>query len=91
MRSIRGKMTVLTVAAVIISILSIGVISILSIRAEEENAARQQMTLISQVGQMKLDASLNSIEQSVLTVFRFATEELNSGEEADIAGHVDLV
>ena len=91
MRSIRGKMTVLTVAAVIISILSIGIISILSIRTEEENAARQQMTLICQVGQMKLDASLNSIEQSVLTVFRFATEELNSGKETDIAGHVDMV
>ena len=90
-RSIRAKIMFLIYTAIIVSILSIGIISILSIRTEDETSARQQLTLISRSEQMGIDDYLNSIRQSVDTVSRFASDDLNREGDTDLNGHLERV
>lgn len=92
MKSIRSKFTLLMVLAVVVSILAVGITSIVSIKMEEDASAGDQMLLLCQTEQLQLDAYLNSIEQSVQTVFRFAQEDLNSKDSDDILeNHLDRV
>lgn len=92
MKSIRSKIAALTIAAVLISILAIGVISIISIKNEANQTATREMELICENQQESMDACLNSVEQIVDTVSRVATDDLSSGSGAgDLKGHVDGV
>ncbi len=90
LRSIRTKFLALTVLSVIVSILAIGLTCIISIKVEEDNNARQQMILLCETKQQEVDAYLNSIEQSVATVSRLATDDLNGGD-VDLDSHLALV
>lgn len=65
MHSIRFKITALTVAAVLISILVLGGIGVLAISAESDRSSAEKMQLIAEDTKRLLDAYLNSLQQSV--------------------------
>ena len=90
MRSIRGKISILTIAAVVVSIMAIGLASIYNIRSEEDDSARREMALICKDQQMTMDAYLNSIQQSVLTVSHLAEEDLAKGD-VDLKEHLGMI
>lgn len=77
MHSIRLKMTAVTIAAIITSVLVLGGIGIISIGSESDRSSAENMHLISQNTQLKLDAYLNSIEQSVNMAIRIAHNSLD--------------
>ena len=82
MHSIRLKMTAVTIAAIITSILALGGIGILTIGAESDRSSAEKMGLISENTQRQLDAYLDSIEQSVSMAIRMAHDSL---DDPDIA------
>lgn len=83
MHSIRYKITLLTLVFILVGVLAVGGVSILSIRSEGSKSSQQEMTLVCRNLQMTIDDYLNSIEQSVGMVSRYAGESLNSAELVD--------
>ena len=90
MHSIRYKIVLLTVAAIVVSIFSIGLISIYTIRAAQNQNSRDRMFLTAQNVSMSLDSYLNSVEQSVETVYNYASEDL-SNPDHDMESHLAKV
>lgn len=78
MHSIRLKMTAVTIAAIMTSILALGGIGILTIGAESDRSSAEKMNLISENTQRKLDAYLESIEQSVNMAIQMAHDSLDN-------------
>lgn len=71
-------MTALTIAAILVSVLSIGGISIFSIRSGGDRDSVEKMVLICESTRKTLNEYLLSIEQSVDMVSRYAGEELTN-------------
>ena len=78
MRSIRVKITAITLAAILTSILSIFIIGYLTIRAETDRRSVETMNLIGMNTQKDLDMYLESIEQSVEMTANLAIDSLDS-------------
>ena len=68
----------MTMAAILISVLTVGVVSVLSIRRESDRSSVQEMRLLCENCRSGIDESLNSIEQSVDVIARYALEEMSS-------------
>ena len=72
MHSIRLKIMAVTIAAILTSILALGGIGILTIGVESDRNSVEMMRLISENMQLKLNAYLDSIQQSVNMAIRVA-------------------
>ena len=77
MRSIRTKITLMTLAAIVVSVLAVGGIGIYSIKSEGDRNATLQMRLLCDNQRKSLNEYLDSIEQSVNMVSRYVTRDLN--------------
>ena len=95
MRSIRATITVITIIAILTSILSVFAASFLIIQNETDKNSVSMMNLIDQNAQKSLEKYFESIEQSVEIAANIAIEDLDSvflvecgairaGNEADI-------
>ena len=80
MHSIRLKIMVTTVIAVLISFLALGTICVFSIGAQSDRNSVEKMGLLSENTQLGLDHYLDSIEQSVSMAIRMAHDSLNSAD-----------
>ncbi len=88
MISIRFRITILTLTAILVSVLAIGVVSLVSIRGEGERSSNQTMRLLCDNCRYSIDDYRNSIERSVEIVSRYALDELSSVElmEGGVSG-----
>ena len=77
MHSIRFKITAITIAAILTSILAVIGTSYLTIKAENERGSAVTMSLLSQNVQKSLDDYLDSIEQSVELAANIAYDSLD--------------
>ena len=78
MRSIRTKITALTLAASIISIISFGIIGIYFSVQESNQLSAQTLSLTCENRKASIDQYLLSIEQSVSMISRYAVDTLDS-------------
>ena len=78
MHSIRTRVTALTIAAMLVSLLSIGGMSIYSVKREGDRHTAQAMSLLCDNCRQNLNEYLNSVEQSVDMVTRYVGETLSS-------------
>lgn len=85
MRSIRTKISLITMVAIVVSVLLVGGVGILFLRNEGERGSDQEMTLLCDNQRKTLNEYMKSIEQSVDMVARYAEEEL-SGMELEEGG-----
>lgn len=74
MRSIRTKITALTLAAVLISVLSFGVIGSYFTIQESNRMSAQTLNLICENRKDLLNEYLESIQQSVNMISRYAVD-----------------
>ena len=74
MHSIRVKITAVTIAAVLTSILVLGGIGVLAIGAESDRSSAEEMHLISEDTKRLLDAYLDSLQQSVDMAIHIAAD-----------------
>ena len=89
MHSIRIKITAVTIAAVLTSILAMGGIGILTIGMESDISSAEKMKLISENMQGKLDSYLNSLKQSVDMAIRMANDTLKEVDISLLGGDLD--
>lgn len=80
MHSIRTKLTLSTILAILVSVLSIGFIAIITFSRESTNNAEEQIRLVCEDTAGMLNAYLNSISQSVDIVSREALNDLDTGD-----------
>ena len=80
MRSIRTQILILTLAAILVSILAIGIVCIVSVRQEGIANAQSDMVMLCDNHRKTLNQYFSSVEQSVNTASRFATDTLDSVE-----------
>ena len=78
MRSIRTRITVLMLIAILISILSFGIIGIYFTIRESNQMSAQTLSLICENRKELLNEYLDSIEQSVSMISRYAMDSLDS-------------
>ena len=89
MKSIRSKITVLTVSAVAAAMIIATFLGVLAIRNMANSNAERTLRLLCETGEKNLDAYFDSIEQSVETVSSFADGDLQGLEEEALQAHVD--
>ena len=77
MHSIRIKLTSLTVAAILTSILVLGGFGVLTIGVQSERSSADQMQLIADNTAQMLDSYLNSLQQSVDMAVQIAEDSLD--------------
>ena len=68
----------LTIAAILVSLLSVGAMSVYSVKLEGDQHTAQSMSLICDNCRRNLNEYLNSVEQSVDMVTRYVSETLSS-------------
>ena len=78
MHSIRIQITIITIVAILTSILSVFIASFLSIRNETNDNSVSMMNLIDQDTQKSLEKYFESIEQSVEIAANIASENMDS-------------
>ncbi|MBR6840217.1 MAG: hypothetical protein IKM82_06470, partial [Oscillospiraceae bacterium] len=78
MHSIRFKITAITVAAILVSILAVFTASFLIIRSETDQNSVGMMNLIDEDTRKSLEKYFQSIEQSVEIAANIAVEDLDS-------------
>jgi len=78
MHSIRSKLTAITIAAILTSILSVVAAGYLTVNTENERNTKEIMNLISKNTSQTLEAYFSSIEQSVKMTANIAMETLDS-------------
>ena len=77
MHSIRARITAITVAAVLASILTLGGIGLMMIGMESDRTSVEKMSLISDKMQQRLNAYFGSIQQSVDMGIHMAEDSLD--------------
>ena len=78
MRSIRATITVITIIAILTSILSVFAASFLIVQNETDKNSVSMMNLIDRDTQKSLEKYFESIEQSVEIAANIAIEDLDS-------------
>ena len=91
MRSIRTKITILTLFAIVAVLISTTVLSVKSIRDLGSSSANQILFLLCEEGQKNLDAHFKSVEQSVETISGYVESDLANTDIEDLEGHIERV
>lgn len=89
MRTIRSKITWLTVSAIVVSIAVATVFGISSIRELGNNNSEKMLTMLCETGEKNLDHYFESMEQSVVMVASFAEADLDTIELSNLGEHVE--
>ncbi len=78
MHSIRIRITAITIAAILTSVLSVLCASLFTVEAEHDSNSAQVMNLLSRNTQLALDDYLESVQQSVEMAANIASDTLDS-------------
>ena len=91
MRSLRTKMTLLTVFAIIVAVVSVMVLSVLFIRSTEHRKSDQLLLLLCETGEKNLDYYFNSVQKSVRKLATHVEADLDGVESEQLERHVERV
>ncbi|MCR5825817.1 MAG: diguanylate cyclase [Oscillospiraceae bacterium] len=80
MHTIRFKITLLTMMAIIVCVLGVGGSTAISVKREGDINSAEMMRLLCENNSMNIDTYLNSVQQSVNMVSRFALDEIEAVE-----------
>ena len=88
MSSIKTRMTLLTVAAVIASLTLATLLGVLAVRNTGVNSSEQILRLLCETGEKNIDAYFVSTEQSVGTVCEFISDDLDKLDDDSLRAHM---
>ena len=89
MRSIRTKMTLLTVVAIIIALAAATVLGVAAIRSIGKSSSERLLRLLCEAGEKNLDSYFESIEQSVEMVSAYVESDLTGLDSERLAKHIE--
>ena len=91
MHSIRTKITLLTVSAIVVVMVTATLLSAVSISSLGKNTSDQLLYLMCRTGEKNLDDSFESVEQSVETMAGYAEDDLAATAWDQMNAHLDRV
>jgi hypothetical protein len=91
MHSIKTKITLITIIAIVISMTLATLLGISAVRSIGQSSSEEILRLLCETGEQNLDFYLDSVEQSVGTVSSFAETDLEERDESELAAHVEKV
>ena len=91
MKSLRTKMTLLTICIIILVVLSMAVISIVYIRTNEKQRSNQLLLLLCETGERNLDYYFDSVQKSVRRVAAYVESDLDGLEDELLERHMERV
>ena len=89
MKSLRTRITLLTVFVIIIALSIVTVSSVLFIRNNERRETEQLLLLLCETGERNLDYYFDSVQKSVNKVAAFVEEDLDGLDDAQLARHME--
>ena len=91
MKSLRTKMTLLTMCIIILVVVSMALISIVFIRTSEKERSNQLLLLLCETGERNLDYYFDSVQKSVRRVAAYVESDLDGLEDEQLQGHMERV
>ena len=91
MRSIRTKITVITLGVVTVAIILMSVLCIYSIRKTERRRSDQILLLLCETGARNLDYYFNSVQKSVADVATYISSDIDGLDDEKFALHVERI
>ena len=90
-KSIRTKVSLLTLCGIIIAVTISAVLGVAVISRTGDEYARQSLRLLCETGEKNLDYYFNSVEQSVINVQAYVEADLTSLEDRELEAHLKRV
>jgi len=90
-RSIRARITLLTVCSIVVTTVLISLISVVAVKSLGDSSSDQMLQLLCETGQKSLDSYLESVEQSVDAVSDYASADFAVHGDKDLTGHLERV
>ena len=91
MRSLRTKITLMTVFVVILSVVVVSFLSVIFIRNNEYRKAEQLLQLLCETGEYNLDYYFNSVQKSVVKVAQFVMADIDGLDDEEFSQHMTRV
>ncbi|MBQ7144700.1 MAG: diguanylate cyclase [Oscillospiraceae bacterium] len=91
MRSIRARITLTTVCAIILAMTVAAVFGVVAIRDMSNRDSNQMLYLLCETGQKNLDSYFRSVEQSLEMVSAYIESDLDGIDDAHLAAHTKRV
>ena len=91
MRSLRTRITLLTVCVVVFGLAIVTVSSVLFIRSNERRESKQMLLLLCETGERNLDYYFDSVQEAVGNVASFVEEDLDGLEDEQLEAHMERV
>ena len=91
MRSLRSKITLLTVCITVVAVLVVTLVSVRLIRNPEKEKNEQLLLLLCETGERNLDYYFNSVEKSVKKIAAYTEKDLDGLEDEKLEKHTERV
>ena len=91
MRSLRTRITMMTLIVVILAVAAVTLSSVIFIQRTEQRKSDQILLLLCETGERNLDYYFNSVQKSVAKVASFVEADLDGLEDEQFAAHMDRV
>ena len=88
MKSLRTRVTLLTVCVIIIVVFCMTLLSVIFIRSTEERKSEQLLLLLCETGEKNLDYYFDSVQKSVRKVASFIESDLDGLEDQQLEEHM---
>ena len=91
MRSLRTRITLMTVFVLTVAVVVLSVLSVLFIRNNDHRKSNQLLLLLCETGERNLDYYFNSVQKSVGKVASYAEADLKGLDDEQLKTHIDHV
>ena len=91
MHSIKTKIKLITVVAIVISMSITMLLGVIAVRKIGSSSSEQILLLLCETGEKNLDYYFESVEQTVGTVSSYAETDLEERSKDDLEAHVERV
>jgi len=91
MRSLRTRITLMTVLVLIVTVISMSVLSVVFIRNNDNKKSSQMLLLLCETGVSNLDFYFNGAQKSVEKVASFVQTDITGLDDEELNAHVDRV
>ena len=91
MRSLRTKITIMTIFVVVLALAAITILSVVFIRKNEHRKSDQLLLLLCETGERNLDYYFNSVQKSVSRVASYVEADLDGLTDEQLERHMERV
>ena len=91
MRSLRTKITIMTICVVVLALAAVTILSVVFIRRNEHRKSDQLLLLLCETGERNLDYYFNSVQKSVSRVASYVEADLDGLTDERLERHMERV